>query len=84
MATAPDGLPTALHITPHVLPANKIEITMPEFQIRADVDGFAVPRLSETPLRPCVLEFLDPLPLGPRSAPTWYEVERQFQAERDA
>jgi hypothetical protein len=48
MATAPDGLPTALHITPHVLPGNKIEITTPEFQIGADVDGFAVPRLSET------------------------------------
>jgi hypothetical protein len=31
-----------------------------------------------------VLEFLDALPPGPRSAPTWDEIERRFQEERDA
>jgi len=36
------------------------------------------------PPRRSVLEFLDSLPSGPRSAPTWDEVERRFQEERDA
>jgi hypothetical protein len=33
--------------------------------------------------RRSVLEFLDALPPGPRSAPTWDEIERQFREERD-
>ena len=40
--------------------------------------------LPEAPPRRSVLEFLDALPPGPRSAPTWEEIERQFQEERDA
>jgi hypothetical protein len=36
-------------------------------------------------LRPAgVLDYLDSLPAGPRSAPTWDEVERAFQSERDS
>jgi hypothetical protein len=31
-----------------------------------------------------VLDFLDSLPAGPRSAPSWEEFERAFQAERDS
>lgn len=37
--------------------------------------GVASPRRS-------VLEVLDSLPPGPRSASTWDEIERQFQEER--
>ena len=40
--------------------------------------------ISEFPPRRSVLEFLDALPPGPRSAPTWDEIERRFQEERDA
>ena len=40
--------------------------------------------ISELPPRRSVLEFLDALPPGPRSPPTWDEIERRFQEERDA
>jgi len=84
MATATDGLQNALHITARVQSGNKIEITAPGLQEGQDVDVYLVPRPSETPSRRSVLEFLDSLPSGPRSAPTWDEVERRFQEERDA
>ena len=84
MATATDGLQNALHITARVQSGNKIEITAPGLQEGQDVDVYLVPRPSKTPSRRSVLEFLDSLPSGPRSAPTWDEVERRFQEERDA
>src|SRR5271166_7064047 len=84
MAIATDGLQNALHITARVQSGNKIEITAPGLQEGQDVDVYLVPRPSETPSRRSVLEFLDSLPSGPRSAPTWDEVERRFQEERDA
>jgi hypothetical protein len=84
MASASDGLRTALHITARVQSGNKIEITAPELKEGQDVDVFLVPRPSEPPPRRSVLEFLDSLPPGPRSAPTWDEIEGQFQEERDA
>ena len=84
MATATDGLQNALHITARVQSGNKIEITAPGLQEGQDVNVYLVPRPSETPSRRSVLEFLDSLPSGPRSAPTWDEVERRFQEERDA
>jgi hypothetical protein len=40
-------------------------------------------REAETPPRRSVLDYLDSLPPGPRSAPTWEEIERRFQGERD-
>lgn len=40
--------------------------------------------IPEVPPRRSVLDFLDALPPGPRSAPTWDEIERRFQEERDA
>lgn len=85
MAAASDGLRTALHTTARVQSGNRIEITAPELKEGQDVDVFLIPRPSATyhPRR-SVLEFLDSLPPGPRSAPTWDEIERQFQAERDA
>ncbi len=36
------------------------------------------------PPRRSVVEFLDSSPPGPRSAPTWDEIEQQFSEERDA
>jgi hypothetical protein len=84
MATATDGLRTVLYTTARVQPGNKIEITAPELNEGQDVDVFLIPRPSELPSRRSVLEFLDALPPGPRSAPTWDEIDRQFQAERDA
>src|SRR5271157_5928484 len=79
MATATDGLQNALHITARVQSGNKIEISAPGLQEGQDVDVYLVPRPSETPSRRSVLEFLDSLPSGPRSAPTWDEVDRRSQ-----
>jgi hypothetical protein len=84
MATAPDGLRTALHKTARVQSGSKIEITAPELKEGEHVDVFLIPRPSATEPRRSVLEFLDSLPPGPRSAPSWAELERQFHEERDA
>jgi hypothetical protein len=63
---------------------NRIEISAPELKEGQEVDVYFVPRAPEAPSRRSVLEFLDSLPAGPRSAPTWDEVDRRFQEERDA
>lgn len=70
--------------------------TTPEDYVRGlverdtlDVRGAApIPRSDQPPgeslpPRPGVLDFLDSLPPGPRSADSWAEIERQFQAGRD-
>jgi hypothetical protein len=84
MATAFDGPHPALHLTARVQPGNKIEITAPDLRDGQEVDVFLIPRAVESPPRRSVLEFLDSLPPGPRSAPTCDEIERRFQEERDA
>jgi hypothetical protein len=84
MASAADGLRTALHVTARVQAGNKIEITAFELEEGQDVDIFVIPRPQDAQPRRSVLEFLDSLPSGPRSAPTWDELEQQFKAERDA
>jgi hypothetical protein len=84
MSTTTDGLRTALHITARVQSGNKIEVTAPELNEGQDVDVFLIPRPTEAPPRRSVLEFRDSLPPGPRSAPTWDEIERRFQEERDS
>jgi hypothetical protein len=84
MATATDGLRTALHTTARVQSGNKIEITAPQLTEGQDVDVFLIPRPSEPHPGRSVLEFLDSLPPGPRSASSWNELERQFQEERNA
>jgi hypothetical protein len=84
MAATNDGLRAALHITARVPPGNKIEITAPELTEGQDFDVFLIPRPSVANPHRSVLEFLDSLPPGPRSAPTWDEIERQFREERGA
>jgi hypothetical protein len=84
MTMANDGLRSALHFTARVQAGNKIEISAPGLHEGEDVDVYLVPREQGAPSRPSVLELLDSLPAGPRSARTWDEVERRFQEERDA
>jgi hypothetical protein len=84
MSTTTDGLRAALHTTARVQSGNKIEITAPELKEGQDVDVFLIPRPPATQPPRSVLQFLDSLPPGPRSARTWDEIERQFQEERDA
>jgi hypothetical protein len=84
MSTPTDGVRTALHLTARVQPGNKIEIITPELKEGQDLDVFLIPRPPEAFPARSVLEFLDSLPPGPRSAPTWGEIERRFQEERDS
>jgi hypothetical protein len=84
MTMPTDGLRIALHTTARVQSGNKIEISVAEFQEGQDVDVFLIPRPSRPHEGRSVLEFLDSLPPGPRSAPTWDEIEQQFQEERGA
>ena len=60
MATATDGLWTALHTTARVQSGNRIEITAPELKEGQDVDVFLIPRPPESPppLRPRIPGFL--------------------------
>jgi hypothetical protein len=84
MSAPINGVRTAFHVTARVQSGNKIEITAPELREGQDVDVFLVPRPSESLPRRSVLELLDSLPPGPRSAPTWDEIERRFQEGRDS
>lgn len=74
---------SALRFRAPVLPGRRLEISAPELPEGATVEVIVV--LPEAPaLRRSVLEFLDALPAGPRSYPTWEEFERGFQEEREA
>ncbi len=74
----------ALRVTAEVQAGRRIEISVPEFREGQQVDVIVVPHRAEPATRRSLLEFLDRLPHGPRSAPSWEEVERRFQEERDA
>jgi hypothetical protein len=77
---------SALHVTTRVLPGHRIEITAPELVEGEPVEVFVVvkPPVEAPAKRMSMLEFIETLPPGPRSAATWEEFERQFQEERDA
>ena len=74
----------ALHIRTTVLPGSRIEVCSAELTEGEAIDLFVVlPDGSPQPRRPMV-ELVDSLAPGPRSARTWEEVERQFQEERNS
>lgn len=75
----------ALRLTTRVLPGHRLEIVAPELADGEAVDVFVVlPRPAETQTPVSLLDFLDALPPGPRSAPTWEELESNLQKDRDA
>ncbi|MGO9596887.1 MAG: hypothetical protein ACLP7Q_02575 [Isosphaeraceae bacterium] len=78
------NLRNALHRTTEVQTGHRIEILVPELPEGQQVDVILVPRSPESPPLPSLLEFLDRLPPGPRSARSWDDLERQFQEQRDA
>lgn len=84
MTMPTDGLRMALYTTARVQSGNKIEISVAGLQEGQDVDVFLIPRPSQAHVGRSILEFLDSLPPGPRSAPTWDEIEHRFQEERGA
>jgi hypothetical protein len=79
---------TALRVTTRVLPGHRVEIVAPELTDGEAVEVFVV---AERPVQaeaqataPTLMEFLDSLPPGPRSAPTWEQIEQNFQRDRDS
>ena len=67
-----------------VLPGSKLEIDVPGLvegqQVEVTVTAPASADLTATNL----MAWLDSLPTGPRSYPTWDEFDRAFQDERDS
>ena len=75
----------ALRVQAKVLPGKRIELTAPELLEGATVEVIVVLPSPVPPVaREHVIDIVASLPPGPRSAPTWEEVERQFREERDA
>jgi len=81
----------ALRITTRVLPGHRVEIVAPELIDGEAVEVFVVMpeaahKPESEPAAPAqsLMEFLDALPPGPRSAPTWEEIEHTLQEERNA
>lgn len=84
-----DTMQTALRVTTHVLPGHRVEIIAPELTDGDAVEVFVVMSRpaeppSEVPARGSVWELIHSLPPGPRSAPTWEEIERTLHEDRDA
>ena len=79
---------TALRVTTHLLPGHRVEIVAPELPDGEAVDVFVVrPPAQSTEAvtkTTSLMEFLDSLPPGPRSAPTWEEIERNLQEDRNS
>ena len=71
-----------------VQPGGKVEATVPELADRAGQEvefDVVVPTPAATdPPRLGIYDLIKSFPPGPRSAETFEEIERQFQAERDS
>lgn len=78
------GSQTAVRVTAEVLAGHRIEISVPELREGQQVDIIVIPRQMDLMTGPTLLEFLDQMPPGPRSAQTWEDVEQLFQEERDS
>jgi hypothetical protein len=73
----------AIQVQTTVLPGPRVEITNPNLPVGEQVEVVIV--LPERPRSGIgVLDFLDALPQGPRSAATWEQIEQNLQAERDS
>jgi hypothetical protein len=75
---------TALRMQTTVLPGHRLEISAPELPEGAKVEVIVVLPEKPQPHRMSVLEFLESLPPGPRSFPTWEEYEKHLQEEKNA
>ncbi|HEV3344662.1 MAG TPA: hypothetical protein VG125_30075 [Pirellulales bacterium] len=75
---------TALYVHAKVQAGNRIEIVSDQFMEGDNVEVFLILSRRPDAAGQSALAFLDSLPAGPRSYPSWDEFERRFQAERDA
>ena len=74
----------SLHWQTTVLPGSRIEVSSPELREgdRVEVVVVLPPQSGAAPTG--VLNYLESLPMGPRSAANWDDIDRQYQEERSA
>jgi hypothetical protein len=70
-------------VTVTVQPGHKVEICNPVLEDGALVDVIIYPSGTQSPKRGSLLDYIKTLPVGPRSAGSWEEIERELQKERD-
>jgi hypothetical protein len=75
---------TQLHIVTTVMPGKRVEFTAPELIEGETVELSVVLSSREAPAEGSILKFLESLPPGPRGYSSWEDLDREFQAERDA
>lgn len=82
-----------IRIETTILPGRRIEITSPHLPDSGPVEVLVVvpgsssdvPAAAEPETSPgSIVEFLDSLPVGPRSAASWQELDTAFDEERRA
>ncbi|MBC8106412.1 MAG: hypothetical protein H7Z14_07480 [Anaerolineae bacterium] len=73
-----------IHVTTRVLPGGRIEIVSPELKEGDAVEVTVRPSSGARNAKGGVLDFLNSLPPGPRSAKSWEELERELKQERDS
>jgi hypothetical protein len=77
-------MPITLRLRATVQPGHRLEVVAPELPEGETVEVLVQFSPPPAPARGGILDFLDALPPGPRSAASWEEVDRQFHQERDA
>ena len=72
----------AIKLNTRILPGKRIEFTSPDLPENGEVEVIIV--LPGKNGRIPMLDLVASLPVGPRSASSWDELDRSFQEERDA
>lgn len=67
-----------------VQPGHRIEITAPDVEVGRRVEVIVREEAPAQAPRQSMLAFLDSLPRVEHTPEEWEEIDRQFQAERDA
>jgi hypothetical protein len=79
------GDAVTVHVKTRVLPGNRIEVAAEGLREGEDVEvtlESLAPAAQKS--RRGILDLIDSLPPGPRSANTWEEVQRRLREERDS
>jgi hypothetical protein len=74
----------ALRLHTTVLPGHRIEVSASELPEGSTVELIVMLPATTAATPRTILEFLDALPSGPRSFPTWEQFESEFQSERES
>ncbi|HMB96800.1 MAG TPA: hypothetical protein VKK61_12230 [Tepidisphaeraceae bacterium] len=73
-----------VHVKTQVLPGNRIEVTAADLKVGQDVEVTIQPIQSNSKSTGGILDFIDSLPPGTKTAEEWEAFEREFQQERNS